>query len=156
LDITKLAPGAIVVDYSFPSSFRLHEAVRRFEAEGDILFTTGGELQYSKGIIKETIFLPAAAQELAGSFDVRAMSMLAGRDPHEITGCIVVSLLTGMAKDVKATTGPVTPEDVLAHYQFLAQQGFKPAQLQMHRYRISDEKVEAFGAREWESGSVVG
>ncbi len=156
LDIGRLAPGTIVVDYSFPSSFRLHEAVRRLESEGDILFTTGGELHHAKGTIKETIYLPTASQELADSFDTRAMSMLAGRQPNEITGCIVVSLLTGMTKDVKPTLGEVTPEDVLAHYQFLAQQGFKPAQLQMHRYRISDAKAAEFGTREWERDSMVG
>jgi hypothetical protein len=156
LDIGRLAPGTIVVDYSFPSSFRLHEAVRRLESDGDILFTTGGELHLAKSVIKETIYLPTASQELAGDFDTRAMSMLAGRHPHEITGCIVVSLLTGMIKDVKPTLGPVAPEDVLAHYQFLAQQGFRPAPLQMHRYRISDAKAAEFGAREWDRGSMVG
>jgi hypothetical protein len=156
LDTARLAPGTILVDYSFPSSFRLHEAVRRYEADGDIVFTTGGELHYGKAPIKETLYLPAAVQESADAFDGRALSLLAGRDAHEITGCIVASLLTGMTKDVKPTIGPVCPEDVLAHYQFLAQQGFKPAPLQMHRYRFSDTQLAEFGSREWEKGTYVG
>ncbi len=144
LDISKLGAGTIIVDYSFPPSFRIADAVRRFEERNDILFTTGGELHLDEDI-KETIYLPKAAQQLSSLIDSRHISLLAGRDPKEITGCIVVSLLTNLQADVKPTLGPVSPEDVLAHYQFLAKRGFKPARLQMHRYFLDPQRIEEFG-----------
>jgi len=143
LDVQKLKPGAVLVDYSFPPSFRLADAVKRFENQNDILFTTGGELSFSDPV-RETVYLPTRARELSGNIDPRQLAMMAGRDPREITGCIVVSLLTDLDADVKATLGPVTKEDVLAHYQFLAKQGFKPARLQMQRYFLDEAKVKSF------------
>lgn len=143
LDISKLNPGTVIVDYSFPPSFRIADAVKRFEERNDILFTTGGELHLDEDIT-ETIYLPNMAQELSTLVDSRHISLLAGRDPKEITGCIVVSLLTNQQNDVKPTLGPVTPKDVLAHYQYLAKSGFKPARLQMHRYFLDPERVSTF------------
>ncbi len=148
LDIGKLQPGAVLVDYSFPPSFHLSDAVQRLDRSGDILFTTGGELAY-KSTIKETIYLPERTSELAGDLDLRTLGLLASREPSEITGCIVVSLLTGMEKEVKPTLGPVESPDVLAHYQFLAKQGFKPARLQMQRFAIDTPKIKRFAQREW-------
>ena len=144
LDVGKLPSGAIIVDYSFPPSFRIADAVRRFEETNDLLFTTGGELHLDE-TIKETIYLPQQAQALSSLIDNRHITLLAGRDPKEITGCIVVSLLTNLQKDVKPTQGPVSPEDVLAHYQFLAKRGFKPARLQMHRYFLDPKRISKFG-----------
>ena len=154
LDISKVKSGGIIVDYSFPPSFRVGEAVRRFESTNDILFTTGGELNAGQ-VAKETVYLPKRAKELDGQFDARHVSLLAGRDAEEITGCIVVSLLTNMAKDVKPTLGPVEKEDVLAHYQFLAKEGFKTPRLQMQRYFLSPERVKKFAKKSWDDDAVT-
>lgn len=143
LDVQKLRPGSVLVDYSFPPSFRVADALRRFEHQNDVLFTTGGELSFTDPI-RETVYLPSRAKQLTGNLDPRQLAMMAGRNAREITGCIVVSLLTDLDRDVKATLGPVSKADVLAHYQFLAKQGFKPARLQMQRYFLDPKKVESF------------
>ena len=57
LDTNRMKPGTLLVDYSFPSSFRLGDAVSRLEEKGDFLFTTGGQLQFENPM-QETIFLP--------------------------------------------------------------------------------------------------
>ncbi len=150
LDVTKLQPGAILVDYSFPPSFRIPEAVRRFEEQGDIVFTTGGEIHH-ESLIKETIYVPEHAKEMSDELEPRHYSLLAGRDPNEITGCVLVALLTGMEPDIKPTLGPAEKADILAHYQFLAKQGFGPARLQIQRYVLDPERLANFRDRqdEW-------
>jgi len=155
LDVTKLRPGALLVDYSFPPSFRIPEAVRRFEEQGDILFTTGGEIRHNS-LIKETIFVPEDAKQLSDDVEPHHYALLAGRDPNEITGCVLVALLTGMDSKVKPTVGPAAKPDILAHYKFLAEQGFSPARLQMQRYVLDPERMAQFRDRqdEW-SGEVV-
>ncbi|MFT5467503.1 MAG: amino acid adenylation domain-containing protein [Verrucomicrobiales bacterium] len=143
LDVAKLQAGAIVVDYSFPPSFRVADAIKRIQTDHDILFTTGGELSI-EAEITETIYLPTKAAELSGMANGNQLSLLTGRAANEITGCVVVSLLTGLDDKVKATTGPVTDPDVLVHYQFLAKQGFKPARLQMQRYVPTGDLIDKF------------
>lgn len=153
LDVNKLRPGSVLVDYSFPPSFRVSDALKRFEHQNDVLFTTGGELSFSDPI-RETVYLPSRARELTGNLDPRQLAMMAGRNAREITGCVVVSLLTDMERDVKATLGPVAKEDVLAHYQFLAKQGFKPARLQMQRYFLDAKRVESFAKASFGAVSI--
>lgn len=143
LDVAKLQPGSIIVDYSFPPSFRVADAIKRLQTHSDLLFTTGGELGLDAEIT-ETIYLPARAAELSNMVNGTHLSLLAGRAATEITGCIVVSLLTGMAAGVKATTGPVNDRDVFAHYQFLVKQGFKPARLQMQRFAPTEDQIASF------------
>jgi amino acid adenylation domain-containing protein len=46
LDVEQLGPGALIVDDSAPHCFTPERAIRRFEADGDILFTAGGSSVY--------------------------------------------------------------------------------------------------------------
>ncbi|MEM7014848.1 MAG: phosphopantetheine-binding protein, partial [Verrucomicrobiota bacterium] len=154
LDVGKLKPGAILVDYSFPPSFHVMNAIRRLETQNDILFTTGGELSLDSAEITETIYLPANAAELSGNVNGAQLALFAGRAANEITGCIVVSLLTAVENAVKATTGPVTAPDVLAHYQLLAKQGFKFAALQMQRYKPTADLIDKFKSARREAATV--
>jgi amino acid adenylation domain-containing protein len=144
LDIRALKPGTLVVDYSFPPVFRVAEAIRRVKEHGDILFTTGGELRLP-GTINETIHLPEAAEELAGGEGLQdgLMRFLASRDPHEITGCVLVSLLTNQKPEIKPTLGPVKIEDALAHYRYLTELGIQPARLQMSGWFVPEESISA-------------
>ena len=117
LNIKSLRPGTLVVDYSFPPVFRVDEAVKRFVTQGDILFTTGGELR-----------LPGVGS----------------RDKHEITGCVLVSLLTGLKEGVSPTVGPLENLDAVAHFEFLEEFGVVPARLQMTGFFLPEEGVSAF------------
>ncbi|MEM7145877.1 MAG: amino acid adenylation domain-containing protein [Verrucomicrobiota bacterium] len=143
LDIKKLHPGAMIVDYSFPPVFRVTDAIRRLDESGDILFTTGGQLRFDE-TIPETIFLPEGLDDALGDLDARHLLAIAGRDGSEITGCVLVSLLTGMDKTVKTTIGPVENADVLAHYKYLDKLGAKGGRLQMENYFIKPDQIKEF------------
>ena len=110
----------------------------------DILFTTGGELRLP-GTINETIHLPEAAEELAGGEGLQdgLMRFLASRDPDEITGCVLVSLLTNQKPEIKPTLAPVKIEDALAHYRHLTELGIQPARLQMSGWFVPEESISA-------------
>ena len=143
LNIKSLRSGTLVVDYSFPPVFRVDEAIKRFAATGDILFTTGGELRMP-GVVGETIYLPEEVEDLDEGVQGAFMKFLGSRDRHEITGCVLVSLLTGMKDGVKPTVGRLQNEDAVAHFEFLEEFGVIPARLQMTGYFLPDEGVKAF------------
>lgn len=143
LNIKSLRPGTLVVDYSFPPVFRVDEAIKRFAATGDILFTTGGELRMP-GVVGETIYLPEEVEDLDEGVQGAFMKFLGSRDRHEITGCVLVSLLTGMKDGVKPTVGLLQNEDAVAHFEFLEEFGVIPARLQMTGYFLPEEGVKAF------------
>jgi hypothetical protein len=155
VDIAKLKPGAMLVDYSFPPAFRTIDAVRRSAEHGDILFGTGGQLRL-KEEVEETIFLPAAAAgEVEGIGAERLISM-AGRDGNEMTGCVLASILTGLAPEVRVTLGEPSTADVLAHYQFIDKLGLEPARLQMAGYYLPGEAIERFRSQGNSEASEVG
>ncbi len=144
LDVDALLPGTLLVDYSFPPVFTVIDAVRRAEEDKDILFTTGGELNLGEEIT-ETFYLPERIAAMADELEQvppAFLRFLARRDPQEITGCILVSLLTGKQPEVKPTLGPLELADTKAHYELLEKMGVTPAHLQMMGYSVSAEAVE--------------
>ena len=143
LNIKLLRPGTLVVDYSFPPVFRVDEAVKRFVTHGDILFTTGGELRLP-GVVGETIFIPEEVEDLDEGVQGAFMKFLGSRDKHEITGCVLVSLLTGLKEGVSPTIGPLENRDAIAHFEFLEEFGVVPARLQMTGFFLPEEAVTAF------------
>ena len=68
IDVARLKPGSLLVDYSFPNAFNPTEAIKRVESDGDILFTSGGQLTLPEKI-GETLYLPDSVQALAASFE---------------------------------------------------------------------------------------
>ena len=147
IDVEKLAPGTMLVDYSFPNAFNPIEAIQRLEKEGDILFTTGGQLTLPEEI-KETLYLPDSIQSLTEDFNPAHLQSLLGRNPNEMTGCVLASLLTGMSEEVKVTLGPVKSEDSLAHYNHLKNLAITPAALQVDGYFLPEEKQAKFKSDE--------
>ena len=143
LDIRALKPNTLVVDYSFPPIFRVADAIKRLGESGDILFSTGGELKMN-ATVSETIYLPADAEEMADGLEGGFIRFLGGRDKSEITGCVLVSLLTNAKPDVKPTLGPLTVADATAHYRYLGELGIASAKLQMAGYFLPEEKLQAF------------
>ena len=143
LRIPSLKPGTLVVDYSFPPVFKLDEAVKRFVTQGDILFTTGGELSLP-GVVGETIYLPEDLEGLDEGVQTAFLNFLGSRDRHEITGCVLASLVTGKAEGVVATVGPLENGDARAHYDYLTEFGAVPAKLQMSGFFLPEESITAF------------
>ena len=147
LDVKTLHADTLVVDYSFPPIFRTVDASRRLEAEHDILFTTGGQLKMNE-TIEETLYLPEGQETILHHLDPRQLKLFVGREADEITGCVLVSLLTGKDPQVLPTVGPVKPEVTLAHYKYLETLGITPARLQMENYFIDEAAIEKFRERD--------
>jgi hypothetical protein len=145
LNMADLQPGTLVVDYSFPPVFRLDEAIKRFSTRRDILFTTGGELRMPD-VVAETIYLPEELEDLGEAVQAGFMNFLASRDKHEITGCVLVSLLTG-SKGVEATLGELKNKDAVAHFEHLGELGVEPAKLQMGGFFLPEEGISTFRDR---------
>jgi amino acid adenylation domain-containing protein len=143
LDIKALRPGALVVDYSFPPVFRLDEAIRRFTTKGDILFTTGGELRMPD-VVAETIYVPEEVEEVEEEVQASFFKFLGSRDRHEITGCVLVSLLTSQGDNVAPTLGPLENADALAHFEYLEEIMAGPARLQMSGFFLPETGVTSF------------
>lgn len=150
LNIDSLKPGTLVVDYSFPPVFRIDAAVKRFLSDGDILFTTGGELKMP-GVVGETIYLPDELEEMDDAVQASFLKFLGSRDKSEITGCVLASLVTGRGEGVEPTLGPLENDDAIAHYEYLGELGATPARLQMAGYFLPDDNISLF--REKRSGS---
>lgn len=143
LSVKALQPGTLVVDYSFPPVFHVTDAVRRFSERRDILFTTGGELRMP-GVVAETLYLPGDMDWLDEKAQSGFVRFLASRDKHEITGCVLVSLLTGMKEGIRPTLGPLENGDALSHFEFLGEFGAESARLQMEGYFLPEDGINAF------------
>ncbi|MDA7920910.1 amino acid adenylation domain-containing protein [Verrucomicrobiales bacterium] len=154
LDIKALKPGALIVDYSFPPVFRVDEAIRRFTVEHDILFTTGGELRMSN-VVNETIYLPDEAEDVDESVQDAFTKFLAGRDKNEITGCVLVSLLTGSNDDLSSTLGPLEHKEAVAHYEALEEMEVTPAKLQMAGFFLPEAGIDSFLSNEKDASTAT-
>lgn len=69
------------------------------------------------------------------------LRFLANRQPNEITGCMLVSLLIGGKEDVKSTLGPLDAGDAKVHYANLVELGYGSAKLQMHGYFLTEKEI---------------
>ncbi len=143
LSVKALQPGTLVVDYSFPPVFRVTDAIKRFTERRDILFTTGGELRMPE-VVRETLYLPSDMDWLDEKAQGGFVRFLASRDKNEITGCVLVSLLTGMKEEILPTLGPLENQDALAHFKYLNEFGAEPARLQMEGFFLPDDGIGAF------------
>ncbi len=90
IHVARLKPGTMIVDDSAPHCFRVEEAVRRFEEQGDILFTEGGMLRLPDPVNELRHFPPQMEQlvrtgRLKTFYDVH---------PFDMTGCVLSSLLS--------------------------------------------------------------
>ena len=156
IDVGRLNPGSILVDYSFPPSLSVAEAARRATECGDILFTTGGQLRLS-GQVEETVYLPAASADLIDQLGSDSLQLIAGRDGSEMTGCVLASIFTGMEPQVRVTLGALGGEDALAHYRFIESLGIGSARLQMGGYFLPGDVIRRFRERpSSEHSEIVG
>ena len=119
------------------------DAARRVEQNGDLIFTSGGQLRLGKPI-EEIIYLPRVAEEMLEIINPEKMQSIIIRDSKEMTGCILASIFTEMDSGVGVTLGKFTDAEALSHYEFINGLGLAPSRLQMQSYFVTDEAVEKF------------
>lgn len=143
LDVARLHPGTIIVDDSAPHCFNVAAALKRFDEQGDILFTEGGVLA-APATIPQTAFVPPW---LAGALDADPITLLAQPEPRNITGCILSSVLTLKHPELAATVGSVDRHESLRHFERLVALGYDAAALHCDGRLLDTSKVDAFRER---------
>jgi acyl transferase domain-containing protein/acyl carrier protein len=144
LDVGRLRPGTLVVDDSYPPAFSVRAATQRLEADGDIFFSNAGMLRLPAPI-RETVLVPAGAEGVLEHFGVAAFREEVLRDPHELTACVLSSLLTGRPDGAfPPTLGLAELTDLVGHYRELAPLDIGPARPQCDNYFMPEEAVEHF------------
>jgi predicted amino acid dehydrogenase len=140
LDITRVNSGTLIVDDSAPHCFDPDQAHQRFEAEQDILFTEGGVVQAPQPITAMR-YLPRLAER---ALPAHAKALFAHYNPHEITGCILSSLLSARFAHLPPTLGYVDLATSFEHYTTLRRLGFRGADLHCEGYTFSASEVTHF------------
>ncbi len=69
------------------------------------------------------------------------------RDPFEITGCVLSSLLSSRFEHLEPTVGLIDGDTSLRHYETLVQLGFGAADLHCDDYVLAEESVGNFRRR---------
>jgi hypothetical protein len=146
IDVARLRPGTIVVDDSYPPAFALDRAVERAEADADLFFGNAGMVRLPDPI-RETVFLPPGAGPFVARFGDAAFRRELARDPHELTACILSSLLTDRHEEFGATVGLADLADLRSHYHGLTRLGITAARPQCGTYFLPDEVVDRFRNR---------
>jgi len=140
LEISKLKPGAMIVDDSGPHCFSLHDAVKRLEKSNDILFTEGGVLKTNS---------PADVSAYL-SQDMERLITRSGSKPFDgfpldrITGCVLSGLIEHNEKRIHNTVGSVEIADSRNQYMKLKEWGIESAPLHIASYTISNDQIERY------------
>ncbi|MCE7989609.1 MAG: amino acid adenylation domain-containing protein [Caldilinea sp. CFX5] len=129
LEVTRLAPGSIVVDDSFPACLDLDYAIERMRTAQDLLVVGGGLL--TCGAVQRTLYLPFSqpmlAQQIAGQLHADA-----------IASCQLEALLWSTCPDLPLTHGVATLAGALAYWQVAATKGITAAPLHLRDFRITE------------------
>ncbi|MEU8180867.1 amino acid adenylation domain-containing protein [Micromonospora sp. NPDC049047] len=141
LDIARVAPGTIVVDDSEPHCFDPAEAIARFEAHRDVLFTIAGVLLSPTPVVKLR-WAPERFSHLM--HDLR----FTPEDAYAIAGCTLSSLLTLRVDDLPATLGLVDGTAAEAHHRAIHEHAFTARMPRTSDgYVLSPEGMAAFATK---------
>jgi len=143
LNIEQIRPGTVIVDDSGPHCFNPDEAVQRFKADEDILFTAGGVLRLPEPF-QRTLYLPQRVQEQMPPAVLDAISRY---NPVNLGGCVLSGLLTARYENLTPTIGVVDDASSKSHYQVLQGLGYQAAALQCRGYTLPEESVRKFRKR---------
>lgn len=140
IETTRLKAGTLLVDDSAPHCFEPEKAIRRFEQQGDILFTEGGTLKAPFAIAQQR-YLPEAVEARIPPEQFEAITAY---KPFNIAGCVLSSILSTDAVGLEPTIGEIRVDTALQHYKRLEELGYGAAELHCNNYELSEERVRAF------------
>jgi hypothetical protein len=144
IDVTRLAPGTLIVDDSAPHCLNGPEALARFTQKQDILCTEGGFVRSSVPMPRIAHIPPSIAPGLPTELPQLFLSFLT---PHDITSCILSALLSAQKPELTPTIGPITPTGARQHWTALAELGFSAAALNYEGTPLSTDGIAAFRNR---------
>ncbi len=143
IDVERLRPGTIIVDDSYPHSFDVQAAFRRFDRAHDVLFAVAGLVQ-SPLPIREIRHVPRLVQERVDA--ATRAELLA---PHEdiLPSCTLSGVLSGAELGMPRTIGRVRVEPSLEHYRGLAALGFRSPSLRCGGRTFEEWEIQQFAGR---------
>ena len=144
MDVTRLAPGTLIVDDSAPRCLNGPEALARFTEKQDILCTEGGLVRSSVPMPRVAHVPETIAPGLPSELPQLLFAML---NPLGITGCILSALLSATRPELLPTIGLITPNEARQHWTALDQLGFSAAELNFEGTILQPELVAAFRER---------
>jgi acyl transferase domain-containing protein/acyl carrier protein len=144
VDVTRLAPGTLIVDDSAPHCLNGPAALARFMENQDILCTEGGFVRSREPMPRITHIPPSIAPGLPTELPQLFLSFLT---PHDITACILSALLSAKKSELPPTIGPIAPADARQHWDALPELGFTAAALNYEGTPLSAEGIAAFRER---------
>jgi hypothetical protein len=143
LAVDRLRPGTKIVDDSGPHCFQAAAAFHRAEESRDLLFTEGGMLEAPQDI-EELVYLPDRARE--GMSKEETADFL-GRQPRNITSCVLSGLLSARFDDFPTTLGPFALDTTLQHHRRLSELGFTAAPLLCEGRLLAEDVIANFRSR---------
>ncbi|HXM56072.1 MAG TPA: hypothetical protein VOB72_11835, partial [Candidatus Dormibacteraeota bacterium] len=139
VSVDRLRPGTLVVDDSAPHCFDEDAANRRARRQRDILLAEGGLLRSPRRILE----LVHAPPSRGGNGWTEAV-LHGRRDPFEITGCVLSSLLSAAPSGLGRSVGRVGDALAREHFRALGELGFAAARPQCAGRRFGPRAVERF------------
>ena len=144
IDVSRLAPGTLVVDDSWPHCLNGPSALARFHQHGDILLTEGGFVR-NGAAMPRIAHLPAS---LASVLPADLPNLLfASLNPNYITACILSALISAHRPELAPTIGLVDLATTRRHWAALSELGFSAAELNYEGTALPPAGVAAFRAR---------
>lgn len=138
LEIAQVKPGTLIIGDFPPHCFNKTAAIKRYQQQGDILFTEGDVLKSPQAIFK-TYYLPEDIEELS----IVEKNITPFYD-HTITGCVFSSLLATNYQDISLIIGEVELNDCVQHYQKLIHLGFEAAELHCEDFILDHQLIKSF------------
>jgi hypothetical protein len=142
IDVTRLAPGTLIVDDSWPHCMNGVAALTRFMDDKDILYTEGGFVR-SPTRMQRISHVPPNA----GVPDEFTQILFSSLTPHDITACVLSALISACRPDLAPTIGLIPSEIARQHWAALPELGFGAAELNYEGNLLDSECISAFRER---------
>ncbi|MCB0630294.1 MAG: condensation domain-containing protein [Saprospiraceae bacterium] len=136
LDVSKIRPGTIVVDDSFPGAMTQNEAIDRMSNTGDVLLIGGGRIDFPN------VETAISNLQLNQAIETKLISVLTGSG---LPGCRAESILLSAAPELPATLGLVDVKTVETFYSYCIKNGIGAQKLSIDHFTIGNKTISNVG-----------
>jgi hypothetical protein len=148
LDVDRLQPGTLVIDYSAPRCFDVGAAASRAARAGDILCINGGLLA-SATPIAETRYLPRFAAQL---LPTELLDLVLAVNASEVASCQLAALVSGDDAPLAPVIGEPSAAACHDHLDLIRRLGYSATPIACDDLTYDDGYLDTFRS---EYGRVV-
>ncbi|WP_406066352.1 amino acid adenylation domain-containing protein [Streptomyces sp. NBC_01077] len=139
IDVSRLRPGAIVVDDSFPHCFDTTKALARMRERRDVLIVGGGLLTVGPAASIERRTAPGLPPAVATVYAAQPWL------PDTIASCRLESLLHAMDRELPPVHGLVDARSALAYWRGMEAAGVTAGPLHLLGHAVAAEESDLDG-----------